>query len=66
MSVDVPALLAENMRLRDKLLELAKKCERCRGSGLISIHFEGNEDAPEWDADDQTCPDCIDIRSVLA
>jgi hypothetical protein len=54
-----------NCKLRDKLLECAKECARCHGTGLVTIHFEGNEGAPEWDADDQPCPECEDIRAVL-
>jgi len=58
-------LVASHLRLRDKLLEVAKECARCNGTGLITRHFEGNEDKPAWDADDQPCPDCEDIRAAL-
>ena len=67
MSADELARLrAENLRLRDKLLEIAKQCSSCDGTGLVTVHFAGNEGAPEWDADDQPCGDCIDIREALA
>lgn len=33
-------------------------CETCIGRGFYSRHFEATEGSPEWDADDQPCPDC--------
>jgi hypothetical protein len=30
-----------NCTLRDKLLEIAKECSKCRGTGLRTIHFPG-------------------------
>jgi hypothetical protein len=59
------SLREANCRLRDKLLECAKECERCHGTGLVTIHFPGNEGVPAWDADDQPCEECRDIREVL-
>lgn len=32
-------------------------CDFCGGSGLRTVHGGGSGD-PEWDADDQPCPDC--------
>lgn len=53
-----------------ELLVLAKQyaadCPICKGTGLVSIHFPGNEGVPEWDADDQPCQECVDIRAVIA
>ena len=34
-----------------------EQCERCDGTGLITRTFGGSGD-PEWDADDQPCPEC--------
>lgn len=59
------ALRAANLKLRDKLLEVAAECTGCHGTGLITRHFLGNEDRPAWDADDQICESCADIRAVL-
>lgn len=59
---------AENLKYRDKLLELAKCCAECHGTGL-STGYEN------IDPDDITkgcrqvtseCDECADIRSVLA
>lgn len=46
----------ENVRLRDKLLELARKCGYCRGAGTI----------PEKQGPPSPCPVCTHIRKVLA
>lgn len=62
---DYIAVVADMLRLRDKLMECAKECSRCDGAGLITIHGGGSGD-PEWDADDQPCPDCADIRELLS
>jgi hypothetical protein len=66
LASDYDALVTQNLKIRDKLLELAKECARCDGTGLVTRHFPGNEGVPEWDADDQPCPECEDIRAVLA
>jgi len=61
-------LRTENLKLRDKLLELAAACTECHGTGL-STGFE------DIDPDDITkgcrqvtseCDACADIREVLA
>lgn len=46
---DLAAMLADLDR---------QTCERCHGTGLVTRHFPGNEGVPEWDADDQPCPEC--------
>jgi len=55
---------------RDELLTLARQyaseCAECNGTGLVTIHFPGNEGVPESDADDQPCGECADIRAVIA
>lgn len=33
------------------------ECDSCDGSGLRTVHGGGSGD-PEWDADDQPCPEC--------
>lgn len=56
------------------LLALAKQyaseCGRCNGTGLVTISYGGDgygdRCAALADADDQPCPDCEDIRKVLA
>jgi hypothetical protein len=67
------ALRAMNLRLRDKLLEYAKKCERCRGTGSVmdqvrTVKFSNTLTglppgvlAGRW----RPCPDCQDLREVL-
>ena len=49
-----------NCKLRDKLLEIAKECSECGGTGCITridnIAMPGRV---------EECPDCADIRSVL-
>lgn len=45
----------ENVRLRNKLLECAKQCTECDGTGVIT--YAANRIGP--------CPDCADIREVL-
>jgi hypothetical protein len=40
-------------------------CERCHGTGLVTIHGGGSGD-PEWDADDQPCTSCDDYETPEA
>lgn len=49
------ALRLENVKLRNKLLELARKCGYCRGVG--TVYTKDNPPAP--------CPVCTHIRKVL-
>lgn len=55
-SIDVPALIAENTRLRDKLLEIVKTCAACDGTGCVTEGLQLRV---------VECPDCLDIRRVL-
>lgn len=48
-------LVRDNLRYRDKLLELARKCGYCRGAGTI----------PEKQGPPSACPVCTHIRKVL-
>jgi len=46
--------------------QYASECGECDGSGLVTVHIPGNEGVPAIDYDDQPCPDCADIRAVIA
>lgn len=52
---------AEVLRLRGEVQRLtklvAKDCDTCKGRGFHTVHGGGPGD-PEWDADDQPCPQC--------
>jgi rubrerythrin len=48
-------LVRVNFKLRDKLLELARKCGYCRGAGTV----------PEKSGPPSPCPLCTHIRKVL-
>lgn len=63
MTDELANVRAQNLRLRDKLLEIAKECSGCNGTGLHTVRgFEGRGRAFERQ---QPCPDCADIRAVL-
>jgi len=74
MTVELDDLRAENLRLRDKLLEIAKSCARCDGAGVQTDYFdERNRYIQEGDPRRDTgrpvtsdCQDCADIRELLA
>jgi hypothetical protein len=52
-----------NSKLRDKLLELAKECSGCNGTGVHTVRgFERRGQALERQ---EPCRDCADIRAVL-
>jgi superfamily II helicase len=55
-------LVRVNFKLRDKLLELAKDCATCKGTGCISVR---PQDEAVWGRT-LPCPDCEDIRELLA
>lgn len=44
--------------------QYASECAECNGTGLVS--FKTWAGGIEFDNDDQPCPDCADIRAVLA
>lgn len=48
--------------LADFVAHVAGVCKRCHGSKLVTI---SNHDGNGSDADDQPCPDCLDIRELL-
>jgi DnaJ-class molecular chaperone len=60
--VENEKLREANLKMRDKLLEIAKECSTCSGTGIVTVTHnirgvlrKGQED----------CPDCLDIRAVL-
>lgn len=56
------ALCEANLRLRDKLLSYAKECSGCEGTGVITVR---PQDEAVWGRQ-LPCPDCEDIREILA
>lgn len=56
------AMVDSLIRCRDKLLELAKACKSCDGTGLVTT-MTRRRGAPVERAID--CEDCIDIRECL-
>lgn len=56
------AVVAENVNLRDKLLELANECSGCDGTGVQTVWFTADELPCERQ---EPCGDCSDIRKVL-
>ena len=52
---ELAACRAENLRYRDKLLECAKECSECGGTGVVT--FAANRVGD--------CPDCADLRELL-
>lgn len=75
MSIDLPTeLYIENQklrdqicRLRDKLLELAKECASCDGTGLASeIEYQHTREGRTQTAVRTVeCETCRDIRAAL-
>lgn len=53
---ELAALREANCRLRDKLLEIAKGCPECGGTGIINFGKPPIID---------DCPACLDIREIL-
>lgn len=62
----IQRIIDENTRLRDKLLELAKECAECNGTGLVTLSqtLEAVDAGSAGDVQQQ-CPGCADIREVL-
>ncbi|HEY3679005.1 MAG TPA: hypothetical protein VGL45_09815 [Bradyrhizobium sp.] len=56
-------LCADHLRARDKLLEIAKECASCGGTGCVTVRYEYNEISRDRV---EPCGDCLDIREVLA
>lgn len=54
--------VADVCAMRDKLLEIANECSECEGTGCISVR---PQDEAVWGRT-LPCPDCEDIRELLA
>lgn len=56
------ALLASHLKCRDKLLEIARECSECGGTGCVtvppSLESAFGKVLP--------CPECEDLRDVLS
>jgi hypothetical protein len=52
-------------KLRDKLMELAKECEHCDGTGIVTQHNGHTWAGPHDEGTAEDCPACADIRMVL-
>lgn len=60
---DITKLCADNLRMRDKLLELAKECAGCGGTGVVTeSHLVRRHERVRQ----VPCSDCEDIREILA
>jgi hypothetical protein len=59
---DYAKIVAENIVLRDKLLEIAKECGGCGGTGVVTLSHlvRGHERVRQV-----PCSDCEDIRAAL-
>jgi phage FluMu protein Com len=57
---DIAKVMSDNLRMRDKLLECAKECGECGGTGVVKIQREANGQWIETE-----CPQCLDIREIL-
>lgn len=56
--VDLARLREENVRLRNKLLEIANECGGCGGTGCVTERLLQAERVVP-------CEDCADIRQLL-
>lgn len=56
-------LMSERDALRDKLLEVAKACEECGGTGCVDVLHRGLNNRLHSVSED--CPECLDIRALL-
>lgn len=56
-----------NSKLRDKLLELAKECSSCGGTGVVTVMAPPDSRlySGVLISREQPCGDCLDIREVL-
>lgn len=62
--VYVDELVQTNLKLRDKLLQWAKECAECQGTGVIT-QLGGGIGGPPPGTHEIPCPDCEDIREFL-
>jgi hypothetical protein len=57
---DIAKVMAENIRLRSKLLEWANECAGCDGAGVVTVTDDG------VNCRAVPCEECRDIRDLLA
>lgn len=66
LAADYDKIVAQSLKLRDKLLEYAKNCE-CGNTGIVKVRrpdpWPDISAAAAWIEED--CPMCADIREVL-
>lgn len=57
----------ENVKLRNKLLEVAKECSSCNGTGVVTVMREPDSHlySGVLISREEPCGDCLDIREVL-
>jgi hypothetical protein len=58
---EIAKVMADNIRLRDKLLSIVRECAECAGTGVIAVR---PQDQAIWGRE-LPCPDCEDIREIL-
>lgn len=63
LAVQLRTLRAENLRYRDKLLELAAGCKSCQGTGCVEDVVEHARFGPQVQTIE--CESCLDIRTLL-
>lgn len=57
----------ENVKLRNKLLDIAKQCETCGGTGVVTRNIRPALEANHGIAvtREVECLDCLDVRELL-
>lgn len=60
--VEYNALVDQLARCRDKLLEVAKGCKSCGGTGVVSVMTRRRGETVERQI---PCDDCEDLRECL-
>ena len=63
---DYDSLLALNAELLAAVEEAASECAECGGTGMHTVHIDGSDTHAACDADEQACPDCADLRALIA
>lgn len=65
---EVASLRAANLKMRDYLLALAAECQRCGGTGSVSVQYGGDGYGSKCSAladGEKPCPRCREIREAL-
>lgn len=60
---EIAKVMSDNIRLRDKLLSIAKECAECGGTGCRTVQVE-IEGEPLYERVED-CAVCLDIREAL-